>query len=325
MPDKPPKQLTDYDQAAVGLASAALSGITKFYHNREITAPKPRPPKGFLYHYTTTDGLKGIIEKNELWATSAYFLNDSTEIIYGCRIVKEALDEWMTRESHPANSMSLGLAQQLKQVFGENLLNMRQVQPIFLCCLCEDDNVLSQWRAYGRSGGYSIGFRLPAVDMVSFQGLRPEPHICTSKWLKVEYDKNAQLARCRTIVDAILPIFDDPDIARGVVAVDDHPMLGFGAILRVVVDLLLEEIVCFKDEAFRSESEWRIVVRQREWLKQGTDDGGKVVKPIQFRTSSTGALIPYVRLIPINAREKLPIACVRVGPTNDTITTSLAV
>lgn len=318
------KLLTDYDKNAVGLASAALSKISKFHHNREITSPKPRPPKGFLYHYTTTNGLKGIIEKNEIWATSAYFLNDSTEIIYGCRVLKQAVDDWMARNPRVEDSLSLRMGRQLKQVFGEHLLNMTQVRPIFLCCLCEDDNVLSQWTTYGRSGGYSIGFKLPAEDMLSFQGLRPEPNICTSKWLKVEYDRNAQLKRCGTILDSILPIFDDPSTVNGIAAVDDHPFLGYAAILRVVMDLLLEEVVCFKDEAFKSENEWRIVVRQREWLKQGTDDGSKVVKPIHFRTSAN-KLIPYVRLIPYKESDKLPIACIRYGPTTEITTTHLAV
>jgi hypothetical protein len=86
-------RLDEYDKSAVNLANEAYGEIVKFHYNREFTTPKQKPPEGFLYHYTTADGLKGIIENDELWATSAYFLNDSAEIIYGCRILKEALDE----------------------------------------------------------------------------------------------------------------------------------------------------------------------------------------------------------------------------------------
>jgi len=75
--------LSEYDKSAVELASSALNQILKFHYQRETITPKQMPPRGLLYHYTTADGLKGIIEKNELWATSAYFLNDSAEITYG--------------------------------------------------------------------------------------------------------------------------------------------------------------------------------------------------------------------------------------------------
>jgi hypothetical protein len=301
-------------------ASAAVSGISKVHYSREI-APKPLPPNGFLYHYTTAQGLKGIIEKNELWATSAYFLNDSTEIVYGCRVLKEALEEWMARDQRGEESLSLGLARQLKDVFGEHLLNMKLVQPIFLCCFCENDNVLNQWIAYGKSSGYSFGFQVPTVR----EGFRPEPNTCTSQWVKVEYDKGEQLKSCRTILDSILAIFDDEGIARAISAIGAHPLFGYNKIFRIIVDMLIEEIVSFKNEAFKGENEWRVVVRQREWVKQGTDDGSSVVKPVHFRCSSSGALIPYVRLIPSNEGGKLPIACVRSGPTKDTITTDLAV
>jgi hypothetical protein len=38
-----------------------------------------------------------IIEKNELWATSAYFLNDSAEITYSYGVLKEVLDDWLAK------------------------------------------------------------------------------------------------------------------------------------------------------------------------------------------------------------------------------------
>jgi hypothetical protein len=82
--------------------------------------------------------------------------------------------------------------------------------------------------------------------------------------------------------------------------------------------------VAFKNEAFRVEKEWRVVVRPRELNKQGTDDGGKTPIPVHFH-SSKGMLVPYVKLIPTDPTKKLPIACVRSGPTLDKTTTGMAV
>ncbi|OHB73757.1 MAG: hypothetical protein A2Z25_00740 [Planctomycetes bacterium RBG_16_55_9] len=36
----------------------------------------------YVYHYTTTEGFKGILESGEIWATSIYCLNDWTEFEY---------------------------------------------------------------------------------------------------------------------------------------------------------------------------------------------------------------------------------------------------
>ena len=314
--------LGEYDKSAVELADSALNQVLKLH--REVTAPKQRPPRGLLYHYTTADGLKGIVEKNELWATSAYFLNDSAEITYGYGLLKKVLDDWLVKNPRPEESLTLGLARNLRNWFGEDLLKRNVIQPIYLACFCEDDNLLSQWRAYGQSGGYSLGFRYPADDFLTGQGFKPEPNTYTSKWVKVEYDRDEQAKKCAAILDPVLAIFDDPDTTRAMVTVGDHPQVGYSKILSALIDMLLEEIVGFKNKAFDIEKEWRVVVRQRELTKQGTDDGGKTPLPVHFLISK-GTLIPYVKLIPTDPAKKLPIACVRTGPTLDKTTAGMAV
>jgi hypothetical protein len=308
--------LSEYDESDVELATLALNRILKFHHDREFVAARPTPPNNLLHHYTTADGIKGIIEKNELWATSAYYLNDSAEVIYGYDLLKKVLDDWLAKNPRPEDSLTLGLARQLRQWFGEDLLKKDAIKPIYLACFCEDDNLLSQWRAYGQSGGYSLGFNVPPNAAIAGQGFKPEPNTYTSKWARVEYDRSEQARRCHAIFDTLLMIFDDPDTARAIAAIGDHPLVGYLRILRAVTDILLEEIISFKNEAFKVEKEWRVVVRQRELTKQGTDDGGKTPLPLYFRTSQ-GMVVPYVKLIPTDPAKKLPIACVRTGPTLD--------
>jgi hypothetical protein len=316
--------LSEYDKSAVELANSALGQIVKFHNDQEVIAPRTTPAKGLLHHYTTADGLKGIIEKNELWATSAYFLNDSAEITYGYGLLKEVLDDWLAKNPRPEESVTLGLARGLRKLFGDDLLNRNLIRPIYLACFCEDDNLLSQWRTYGQSGGYSLGFRVPPDIVFAGQGFKPEPNTYTSKWAKVEYDRNEQAKKCSTILDPLLAIFDDPDTARAVTIVADHPLVGSSKIFSAIADILLEESVSFKNEAFEVEKEWRVVVRQRELTKQGTDDGGKTPLSLHFRTSQ-GMLVPYVKLIPPDPAKKMPIACIRSGPTLDKTTAGMAV
>jgi hypothetical protein len=316
--------LSEYDQSAVRLADAAMQKVVQFHYSREFNPQKQLPPKGMLFHYTSAEGLKGIIEKNELWATSAYYLNDSTEITYGYALLKEVLDDWMAENLRDENSLSLGIARDFQRSFGVDLLNMGIVQPIYLACFCEEDNLLSQWRTYGQSGGYSLGFRLPAPELFTGQGFKPEPNTFTSKWVKVDYDRNEQVRKCRALLDPLLAIFDDRETAQAMATIGAHPLLGYAVLRRIIVDILMEEIVGFKNPAFEIEQEWRVVVRQRELTKQGTDDGGKTLTPVHFR-SSKGMLVPYVKIIPTDPAKKLPIACVRSGPTLDKNKAGMAV
>src|SRR5579859_315889 len=319
------KQLTEYDQYAVKVAFATYNNILKFHNDREDAALSTMPADGVLYHYTTPDGLKGIIEKKELWATSAYFLNDPAEITYGYNLLKDVLEGWLTESTLPADSLAVALAKDLRKSFGEDLLSRKVINPIYLACFCEEGNLLSQWRAYGQSGGYSIGFRVPRPSTISLgQGFTPEPNVYTSKWARVEYDKNEQIKQCRAVLDSILAFFAERGTTEAIRAVDDHPLVSYQCFLRVVQDILLEELVHFKHEAFRVEKEWRVIVRRRELTKQGTDDGGKTPVPVHFRTGR-GMLIPYVRLIPTDPPNKtLPIQCIRTGPTLEKTTAAMA-
>ncbi len=312
-------RLSEYDQSAVKLADAALTKILQFHYNREIAAPKQRPPSGFVFHYTTTEGLRGIVENNELWATSAYFLNDTTEITHGYGVLRYAFDEWLNKNPRPEDSLNFALVQELKNSFESDFSLM---QPIFLASFCEEDDLLSQWRGYSQTGGYSLGFKVPPPPLST--ELKPEPTTFTYRLVKVEYYRDEQLSRCKAILESILPIFDDLDTARAIAKIGPHPFSGYAAIRKELTDILLEEIAGFKNKHFESEKEWRAVVRRRVRYKQGKDDGSKTPSPIHFRNANR-TRVPYIKLIPFDARKKIPIARIRSGPTNDKSTTGSAV
>ena len=59
----------------------------------EIISEYQKPVPDILYHYTTSDGLLGILKDNCFWLTNAYYLNDSTEIKYGNEIIKKIIED----------------------------------------------------------------------------------------------------------------------------------------------------------------------------------------------------------------------------------------
>lgn len=309
--------------AAEQIANAALSKIQDFYFNH-VHSPKERPPSGALYHYTTAEGLKGIIEDNELWATSAYLLNDSGEVTYGCDVLSEALTKYIAQKHCTDSSVTRGVVESLRNWFREVLPVRKDIQPIYVVCFCEDDNLLSQWRAYGEAGGYSIGFAPPAEDLLSNQGFKPEPNIYTSKWVKVEYDRNEQFRKLASLLNPIVAIFEDQATAEAIRSVRDSLSFTYQQFLSAITDILFEEALAFKNEAFKVEKEWRVVVRQRLLIRQATDDGGRTGIPTYFRPSK-GRIVPYIKLIPVHTDKKLPIVAIRSGPTLDQATASMAI
>ncbi|NMM91245.1 hypothetical protein B2J88_44255 [Rhodococcus sp. SRB_17] len=132
-------------------------------------------PQTPLYHYTDSAGLLGILAYPEkfkgapkgmtfgtLWATDANYLNDSEEVTYGSEILAEELEKQADApEQTPSVATKL---RELADDVHENRFDMtwheqaQQAVP-YVACLCEDGDLLSQWRGYGDGGGgYAIVF-----------------------------------------------------------------------------------------------------------------------------------------------------------------------
>ena len=294
------------------LSSKIYGKITQYNLDRENAASERTPSGTTLFHYTSTGGLIGIIEQSLLWATSAYYLNDSSEVLYGYEILSEVLRGWISSCELTNDSLSLAMAQQLQDGFGNHLLNRNIITPVYLACFCEDGNLLSQWRAYSESGGYCLGFT--AFGEGPVLAIKPEPCVYTARWVKVEYERAEQMRRCREVLDRLLPILEEPGLGEALQKFDSSSQFGFEGFLRAISDVLVEEIVAFKSNAFEVEKEWRIVVRAREMLKQGTDDGGRCPIPDQLSLVE-GALNPLRQADPIRG-QRLALSQVS-GPTSD--------
>jgi hypothetical protein len=103
------------DQQVQTTAAEAHGKLAKFESTRAVAQWHSPAPNATVFHYTTVDGLKGIVEENCLRASSAYFLNDSSEIDYGCRIVDGVL-----AERRSTNALSARAGQELREMFRDD-------------------------------------------------------------------------------------------------------------------------------------------------------------------------------------------------------------
>src|SRR3954465_10650215 len=75
-------------------ASFRVSAYSKFCMNAKNLLPTNNDQNTtILYHYTTLEGFKSIIENGCLWGSNFAYLNDSTELLYGKNIVREIVEE----------------------------------------------------------------------------------------------------------------------------------------------------------------------------------------------------------------------------------------
>lgn len=221
-----------------------------------------------LHHYTGIAGLEGIARSRALWASSAYYLNDSSEILEAVRfttIVASAIE----RESNEEEKIVL-------QHLQDWMKTLESHQGLYVFSLSSRENDLSQWRAYTPYGkGVCLSF---AADQVR--------HLADSSGFRVikcvyTYDEKMQIATLvirktletwrATPLDTLRPA---------------HPSQMYFPLFESLKANFLAVFASFKDERFSSESEWRLVSPHTPSL---------VAEEIDYRVGAA-ILVPYMKI-----------------------------
>jgi hypothetical protein len=213
-----------------------------------------------LYHYTSLESACKILETNKLRASRVYLLNDASEVEYGADIVSECLDSG----SEIPEALRMLFRRGPNGEASEFIRTIRRFR-FHVFCLSRNPDSLSQWRAYGKSGGgVAIGFKKDHLHKISAAGQPNHP-------FRIIYDKKDQLtalleplAIVKDISERISPT-SPSQVNFWIQAFSEFALIAFK----------------FKNPAFREEEEWRLF-----W----TNDA-----PVQFRIGSDGKiLIPYI-------------------------------
>jgi Protein of unknown function (DUF2971) len=224
-----------------------------------LSTSSARPVDGLLYHYTSPDGLLGIIQDRQIWATNLLFLNDSMELNYAIQMLQQAIEKMEANLPKEEFQFIKELGKQLGDI---NAPLSQNINSIYVCSFSKNEDQLSQWRGYCPDGsGFSIGF-----DINSSLGKLIEEQ--NFKLFKCIYDENEQLEIIRRFLEEVLNNFrkygnDLANTKRWEDFFQLAPML--------------------KHPKFQEEDEWRLISKPR-----GIDG-------VQFR-SGKSMLIPYVKI-----------------------------
>lgn len=265
-----------------------------------------------LYHYTTVEGLLGIVRSRSLWVTDVEFMNDAQELRFGRPELRAALVERADRLCPPGSedggpdcskaTLLRSAAEHLDQPGG--IFASRQWHAVYVACFCESEDLLSQWRGYGASGGFAIGFRRSSLEALehaarsslderlatllagSQEGVEHPSSPGTPTDIRLARVSYGDEAVDRVVADVLSRIAQEPT---------DHP--GAEGHYRSKT-VLLPSLATIKHGSFREEQEWRLII---------SASFGEA--SVAFRSAHLG-LIPYVEL-PLPERA---IASVVVGP-----------
>ncbi len=259
-----------------------------------------KEPPSLLCHYTSSDGLIGILKNKEVWASNIAFLNDSEEVEHAIGYAKNAIENKIRRGGLSDNEIGI-----LNAMHGRA---GNAAKRYYVASFSEDGNLLSQWRAYcPPGGGHSIGVPSTQLSaMAQEQGFSLVPCV---------YEHNLQSRLINELVDfhladAITCLSVDPTVPENSVK---HPLWRFTQRLTQVGCLL-------KHGSFREEREWRL-------LSQTVQEPHP---QLDFR-SSPSRIVPFFRFKlassanpNLGARDGVTFTVIS-GPTSDRALTSMAV
>jgi len=267
------------------------------------------PTEFQLYHYTTLDGMQGIVRDRALWFGHASSLNDPLEIQYGQNIIAEVMNDASERENRKDVRKFLRGLLAWTQAFDTGLYH------IFVACFCESGNLLSQWRGYtNREGGYCLGFKFSTATRIVLdveklaQGKPPFLR-------KVSYDEDEQKALIQQYLDGVIEGVKRA-LDKGTATQHEGSELSMEF---QATNVLLDMLLSFKHPAFREEKEWRLIQVTR------TDEEPKYLR---FKETANG-LFPYrpthIYDVEKNHSPKFPLHSIIFGPTLEPLRTRSAI
>ena len=214
----------------------------------------------FLYHYTDINGFLGIFNTKSLWASNAFFLNDSSEIEYGLKLSYDLFNNFY-------QSIKSDRIKEILKGFYEDYSGLILSSNLFLISFCENGDLLSQWRGYApNSDGISLRFNLPVI--------RTLPQFTL---YKVVYDKEIQLK----IVGYLFSLLND--LMDYLEKTKTESFLHYFNLWMTIFSTI---ILTFKDNSFSEEKEWRLI--------HNFDSVGNN-KIIEYRIKNNYVL-PYVKI-----------------------------
>jgi Protein of unknown function (DUF2971) len=313
------------------METATPTGEPVRFDNQKLVTDHPE-----LHHYTTKSGLDGILKCKTIWATHFSDLNDSTEVKLLKAPLAAVLTDRIWRLLLARQHESLGMRKRIQKFGGVHkvaanlatgfVASMYQVTfdtgstvnfgSPFIASFCShvadqeyerEHGLLSQWRGYGREGGFCIVF-----DTAKLVGL------LAKEFTAFDYvHMNIDSARYSHQEDDISGLF--PELVHNCEKIVSETLKGNMRPSGDGLASFLAGATLYKHRGFYEEREIRIVAipspkeLQNRMLKENKNIVPRPIKPINT-LEVKHVNRRYISLLE-GLNQNLPIRRIIVGPS----------
>lgn len=232
-----------------------------------------------LYHYTSGEGLKGIIEEKKIQCTNVSFLNDPTENKYHFDVLQSVLE---------ANER----CRAIYKTFHDDVFDrcFYDSDHLFILSFSDSSDSLAMWTLYGKGKGYCIRFDWDKICQ------RNKDRNFQMTPLRVIYDKEEQKrAMCELILSFEEKLLEVESICKDV----NYELKKNIRIFELGQEFnfaLLDNSYKYKQKCFDCENEFRIGIE--------INDHTNLKELIGYKTSPKGTIVKYLTL-DIDPREDI--------------------
>lgn len=139
----------------------------------------------FVYHYTSVEGFKSILENKKLWFSGIQYMNDASEMLEASNCCKEYFIQKHGDEETPV------IKEYLDKQY-EELFEKEKKKNIFVCCFSLGNDELPIWNYYCKDNkvqGYNLAFKLSELIDNLLRNNWENLSKCDISYGIVQYDK----------------------------------------------------------------------------------------------------------------------------------------
>jgi len=238
-------------------------------------------------HYTSLQGLVGIVASNEVWLSDHRFVNDPLEYEYGKQLALNTIKDAVSAE------MSAEFRRFLDALISS--LSESSGMGIYIGSMSFSADKLDQWKGYGNASE-SICIKFAGDYGLWNTGNSHPTHL---RQQKIIYDKELQVRLIQAIIRVFKRNFDD---FRSVT----YPFL------KDLTWLIESQFILFKHPEYKSEDELRLTIANLDHILANKKPKHRITK---------GMVVPYITTKyisrdPSPPLNRLPIKEIVVSPTS---------
>lgn len=230
----------------------------KYEQLKKLIQAFSEPYRGTIYHYTSADGISGIIDNHEIWMSNTAFMNDTTEL----KMLQNAKAVFKDRDF-----VNDAVRHEWREILERQRFNENRQTDYYMASFSRKKDLLEQWRAYGN---FCIGF--------DARRLAVKRRVFLYSCLYTENDIRRWVLK-KEKIDEWEGLADDEEKRNG------------------AYNLFYVASMKYKNKNFKSEKEVRLIATSHHnWFYENSPEMYEDDLPIHFRRHpSYGFPVPYVK------------------------------